>query len=251
MTSAREIAISAKDVEVSFLVQQQGIRSIKQFLFSFGKYKMFQKKQILKGVSLDIYKGECFGLLGRNGSGKSTLLRTLAGIMPTDKGSIEIKGRMAPLLALGAGLELEMNGIENIRLCCTLMGLTQKEINESMDDIIAFSELGKDVEMQTKRYSSGMMARLAFSMVVATDPDILVVDEALAVGDKGFQEKCINKINELRSGGTTIIYVSHNEREIIRICDRAAWLKDGKIEMVGDVKTVGDAYNKQFNTLTN
>lgn len=207
---------------------------------------MFEKKEILKGIDIDIYKGECFGLLGKNGSGKSTLLRTLAGIIRPEKGTIEINGRIAPLLALGVGLEMEMSGLENIKLCCTLMGLTQKEIKQSINDIVEFSELGEDVKMQVKRYSSGMMARLAFSMVVATNPDILVVDEALAVGDLGFQNKCMDKINELRRGGTTILYVSHNHEEVKRLCNRAAWLKDGKIEMIGDVNEVGEAYLKQF-----
>ncbi|HVD98530.1 MAG TPA: ABC transporter ATP-binding protein [Cytophagaceae bacterium] len=243
----KEIAIKAQGLEVSFLIQRQGISSIKQYLLSFGGQKLFEKKKILKGVDIEIYKGECFGLLGKNGSGKSTLLRTLAGIIPPDKGSIKINGRIAPLLALGAGLEIEMSGIENIKLCCTLMGMTQKEIKASMSDIIDFSELEDDVNMQVKRYSSGMMARLAFSMVVATSPDILVVDEALAVGDLGFQNKCMAKISELRQQGTTIIYVSHNQEEIKRICDRAAWLKDGKIEKIGSVSEVGDTYLEQFN----
>lgn len=247
-TQGKEIAIKASGLEVSFLIQKQGINSIKQYLFSFGGQKLFEKKKILKGVDIEIYKGECFGLLGKNGSGKSTLLRTLAGIIPPDKGTIQINGRIAPLLALGVGLEMEMSGVENIKLCCTLMGMSQKEIRNSMAAIIDFSELGNDVHMQVKRYSSGMMARLAFSMVVATGPDILVVDEALAVGDLGFQNKCMNKIAELRSLGTTIIYVSHNQEEIKRICDRAAWLKDGIIEKIGDVKEVGELYLDQFNT---
>jgi ABC-type polysaccharide/polyol phosphate transport system ATPase subunit len=243
---AREIAIKAQGLEVSFLIQRQGLSSIKQYLMSFGGQKMFEQKVILKGVNIEIYKGECFGLLGKNGSGKSTLLRALAGIIPPDKGTIQINGRIAPLLALGVGLEQEMSGIENIKLCCTLMGLTKKEIKDNLPAIVAFSELGNDVHMQVKRYSSGMMARLAFSMVVATNPEILVVDEALAVGDLGFQNKCMTRINELREAGATIIYVSHNHEEIKKLCNRAAWLKDGVIEKIGDVTEVGEAYMEQF-----
>lgn len=242
----REIAIKAEGLEVSFLIQKQGLTSIKQYLLSFGGQKMFEEKIILRGVDIEIYKGECFGLLGKNGSGKSTLLRTLAGIITPDKGKITINGRIAPLLALGVGLEMEMSGIENIRLCCTLMGLTKKEINKNLPAIIEFSELGNDVNMQVKRYSSGMMARLAFSMVVASNPEILVVDEALSVGDMGFQAKCMARINELREGGATIIYVSHNHEEIKKLCNRAAWLKDGRIEKIGEVHEVGDAYQEQF-----
>ncbi len=244
----KEIAIKAEGLEVSFLIQKQGITSIKQYLLSFGGQKMFEKKTILKGVDIEIYKGDCFGLLGKNGSGKSTLLRALAGIITPERGTVTINGRIAPLLALGVGLEMEMSGIENIRLCCTLMGLSKREISESLDAIVEFSELGKDIDMQVKRYSSGMMARLAFSMVVATNPEILVVDEALAVGDMGFQAKCVTRINELRSGGATIIYVSHNYEEIKKLCNRAAWLKDGVIVKMGDVNEVGDAYIAQFNS---
>jgi len=243
----KEIIIQAKGVEVSFLIQKQGLNSIKQYLFSLGRDKMFEEKKILKGIDIEIYKGECFGLLGKNGSGKSTLLRTLAGIIPPDKGTVMVKGKIAPLLALGAGLEVEMSGLENIKLCCTYMGLNSKEIKRSLPEIVDFSELGDDVNMQVKRYSSGMMARLAFSMVVATNPDILVVDEALAVGDMGFQNKCMAKIAELKSIGTTIVYVSHNHSEIKKLCDRAAWLKDGVIEMVGSVDEVGELYIEQFN----
>ncbi|HSZ26172.1 MAG TPA: ABC transporter ATP-binding protein [Cytophagaceae bacterium] len=244
--SKREIAIKAEGLEVSFLIQKQGLSSIKQYLMSFGGQKMFEKKTILKGVNIEIYKGECFGLLGKNGSGKSTLLRTLAGIITPEKGTVTINGRIAPLLALGVGLEMEMSGIENIKLCCTLMGLSKKEIKQSLPAIVDFSELGKDVNMQVKRYSSGMMARLAFSMVVATNPEILVVDEALAVGDMGFQNKCMARINELRESGATIIYVSHNHEEIKKLCNRAAWLKNGVIEKTGDVNEVGEAYIEQF-----
>jgi ABC-type polysaccharide/polyol phosphate transport system ATPase subunit len=242
----REIVIQAKDIEVSFLIQKQGVSSIKQYLLSFGGKKMFEKRKVLRGISLDIYKGECFGLIGKNGSGKSTLLRTLAGIILPDKGTVKITGRIAPLLALGAGLEMEMTGFENIRLCTTLMGMSKKEINNSMQAIIDFTELGNDIHMQVKRYSAGMMARLAFSMVVATDPDILVVDEALAVGDQGFQNKCIARINELIQKGTTILYVSHNYEEIKKLCNRAAWIHNGLVEKIGDVTEVGEAYMQQF-----
>jgi ABC-type polysaccharide/polyol phosphate transport system ATPase subunit len=245
--SKREIAIKAEGLEVSFLIQKQGLSSIKQYLMSFGGQKMFEKKTILKGVDIEIYKGDCFGLLGKNGSGKSTLLRTLAGIITPERGIVTINGRIAPLLALGVGLEMEMSGIENIKLCCTLMGLSKKEIKDNLPAIVEFSELGKkDVNMQVKRYSTGMMARLAFSMVVATNPEILVVDEALTVGDMGFQTKCMNRINELRTAGATIIYVSHNHEEIKKLCNRAAWLKDGVIKKIGDVNEVGDAYIEQF-----
>ncbi len=242
----KEIAIEGKGIEVSFLIQKQGIGSLKQFILSMGKEKMFERKKILKGIDITVYKGECLGLIGNNGSGKSTLLRTLAGVVPLAGGSVKVNGRLAPMLSLGAGLEMEMSGIENIRLNCTLMGLSQKDITASTQEIIDFSELGENIHMQVKRYSSGMMARLAFSMVVATNPDILIVDEALSVGDAGFRNKCLAKINEFLKNGTTILYVSHRFSEIESICSRVAWVKDGVIYKEGSVKEVGDEYMAQF-----
>jgi ABC-type polysaccharide/polyol phosphate transport system ATPase subunit len=242
----KEIVIEAKGIEVSFVIQNHGMGSLKQFLFSLGRKKMFERRKILKGIDLTVYKGDCIGLLGNNGSGKSTLLRTLAGVIPLDKGSVKVNGRLAPMLSLGAGLEPEMSGIENIRLCCTLMGVPQKDIDKSMEAIINFSELGDNIHMQVKRYSSGMMARLAFSMVVATNPDILIVDEALAVGDKGFKNKCMAKMDEFRANGTTILYVSHQFSEVEKLCNRVVWVKDGVIVKEGSVKEIGAEYLEQF-----
>lgn len=242
----KEIAIEAKGIEVSFMIQKQGMGSLKQYLLSFGRKKMFERKKILKGIDLTVYKGDCIGLLGNNGSGKSTLLRTIAGVIPLEKGTIKVYGRLAPMLSLGAGLEYEMSGVENIRLICTLMGIPQKDIDNSMQEIIDFSELGENIHMQVKRYSSGMMARLSFSMIVATNPEILIVDEALAVGDKGFKNKCMAKIDEFRANGTTILYVSHQFSEVQKLCNRVIWIKDGLVEREGGVEEIGDAYLAQF-----
>jgi len=242
----KEIAIEGKGIEVSFLVQNQGVGSIKQFVLSLGRDKMFKRKKILKGIDITVYKGDCVGLIGTNGSGKSTLLRTMAGVIPLDSGSINTYGRLAPMLSLGAGLEMEMSGLENIRLNCTLMGLSQKDIDASTQEIIDFSELGEDIHMQVKRYSSGMMARLAFSMVVATNPDILIVDEALSVGDAGFRNKCLAKIRQFLANGTTILYVSHRFSEIQSICNRVVWIKEGTIYKEGSVQDVGEEYMAQF-----
>jgi ABC-type polysaccharide/polyol phosphate transport system ATPase subunit len=246
--SFKEIAIHAEAIEVGFLIQREGISSLKQYLLSFGRSKLFEYKKVLDGIDLTVYKGECFGLLGRNGSGKSTLLRTLAGIISPDKGKVTLQGRVAPLLSLGVGLEPELSGFENIRLCGALIGLTAAEIQEKMQDIISFSELSNnDLQMQIRRYSSGMTSRLAFSIAVATDPDILIVDEALAVGDAGFQQKCLAKINQIRNAGATIFFVSHNAEEVNRICDRAAWLVDGKIIRIGNTSDITQEYLTQFN----
>ncbi len=243
----KEIILEAKGVEASFLMHRQGLKPILEFILSFGKKKIFEKRMILKGVNLTVYKGDCIGLLGKNGSGKSSFLRTITGVITKDKGTITINGRLSPMLAIGAGLEKEMSGIDNIRLISTLSGIPQKDIDRSMQDIIDFSELGDNIHMEVKRYSSGMMARLAFSTIVATNPEILIVDEALAVGDKGFKNKCLAKIDEFRANGTTVLYVSHQFSEIKRICNRVIWLKDGVVYKEGTPDDVGEEYIEQFN----
>ena len=242
-----EIAIEAKGVHTSFLIQKHGIGSIKQFLLSFGRTKFFERKKILHGIDLTVHKGECVGLIGGNGSGKSTLLRAIAGVVPLDQGKINVYGRIGPMLALGAGLEGEMSGLENIYLCCTLMGMTRKDINASVQNIIDFSELGESIHTEVKRYSSGMMARLAFSIVVATNPDILIVDEALAVGDQGFRDKCLAKIDEFRTNGTTILFVSHEFAEVKRICNKVYWIKNGLVHMSGTAEEIDKPYHEEFN----
>lgn len=235
--------IEAKDLNVSFLIQRHGINNIKDFIITMGIKTPFERKQVLKGLDLKIYPGECVGILGRNGSGKSTFLRTVAGIMRPDSGSIKVNGKVAPLMALGVGLEPELSGYENIKLVAVLMGMTRKEIKSSIQNIIDFSELGHDeINMQVKRYSSGMMARLAFSIAVANTPEILIVDEALAVGDMAFRQKCANRITEIIKEGCTILYVSHHMDEIKRICTRAIFLENGKIVKDGKVDDICNYY---------
>ncbi len=243
MATDKDIVIEAKDLTVSFLIQRHGINNIKDFIITMGVKSPFEKKTVLKDLNLTVYKGECLGVMGRNGCGKSTLLRTIAGIMKPDSGVIRVKGAVAPLMALGVGLEPELSGLENIKLVGTLMGLTSKELKGSLSAIIDFSEFtDAEIEMQVKRYSSGMMARLAFSIAVANIPEILIIDEALAVGDLGFRQKCAKRINEIKASGSTIIYVSHHLEEIKNICTRAIFMEDGKITVEGDVNMVCDYY---------
>lgn len=244
MSNEREIIIEAKKLSVSFLIQRHGINNIKDFIITMGVKSPFEKKNVLRDLDMVVYKGECLGVMGRNGCGKSTLLRTIAGIMKPDGGSITVKGAVAPLMALGVGLEPELSGYENIMLVGTLMGLTRSELKNSIDAIIDFSELTADeIGMQVKRYSSGMMARLAFSIAVANLPEILIIDEALAVGDLGFRQKCAKRINEIKAAGSTIIYVSHHLDEIKNICTRAIFMEDGKIALSGDVNEVCEYYS--------
>lgn len=240
--------ISVKDLYVSFWISGTGIYSLKDALFSLGKQKALEKKSVLRGLNLEIKRGECFALMGKNGSGKSTLLRTLAGIITPESGTIEIKGSVAPLLTIGAGLEYELSGYENIKIVGTLIGMRGKELKDAVSVIKNFSELSDDdLNMQIKRYSAGMMARLAFSISVCRIPDILIVDEALSVGDQGFQVKCADRINEMKAAGTTIIYVSHSLAELKRICTRGACLEDGRIAKIGPIDEVGEYYNQSFN----
>ncbi|MFM7766338.1 MAG: ABC transporter ATP-binding protein, partial [Bacteroidota bacterium] len=208
MQQGNNIIIKAKDLHVSFTIQKQGIKSIKSFLLSMGFQSPFEKKPVLKGVNLEVEKGECLAVMGRNGCGKSTLLRAVAGIMSPTSGSLEVKGRVAPLMTLGVGFEMELTGRENIELVGTLMGFTKDQLQESINNIILFSELNsEEIDMQMKRYSSGMISRLAFSIAAANTPDVLIVDEALAVGDLGFREKCAERIKQIKREGTTILYV--------------------------------------------
>ena len=241
-----EVLVQAKDLSVSFMVTKHGINNIKDFIFTFGIKKPFERKVVLKNLDLTIYRGESFGIMGRNGSGKSTLLRAISGIMKADEGSITVNGKVAPMMALGVGLEPELTGEENIKLLGTLMGFTNREIKDSIENIIDFSELSQDdIKKQVKRYSAGMMARLTFSITVARDPEILIVDEALTVGDLGFKRKCAKRIQDIRDAGGTIIYVSHHLEEIEQICTRACFLKDGKILKTGSPKEIGQLYSKE------
>lgn len=239
--------IELNDVHVSFLVQRYGFSSIKQYFVSLGGKKLFERKPILHGVDLSIGQGECFGLIGRNGSGKSTLLRVLAGVIKPDRGTVKVRGAVAPMLALGIGLEPEMSGLENVKLCSAFMGVGVRDTKRALDRIMDFSELGsEEMEMQVKRYSTGMMARLGFAIATAYDPEVLLIDEVLAVGDVGFQNKCYARIDEVREKGCTIVFVSHFLSEIQKICTRAACLDEGRIVKVGSVNEVGMHYNAFF-----
>ncbi len=174
-----EPIIKVENIEVCFYVHAEGVSSFKQWLFSFGTKKLFHKKPVLKNISFDIQRGDCVGFLGRNGSGKSTILKAIAGVIPPEKGTITVNGKIAPMLAIGVGLQPELSGYENIKIGCSLMGISRQRTSELMDSIVSFSELSNDdLCMQVKRYSSGMKARLGFSMAIAEEPEILIIDEA-------------------------------------------------------------------------
>ncbi len=237
-------SIELRDVHVDYVVMRHGVRSIKEFVLSLGMSRMLERHPILRGVDLRIEPGECFGIVGRNGSGKSTLLRVLAGILEPTRGHVQVKGRVAPMLALGVGLEPELSGLDNARLCAALMGCDRAATQATLDNVRSFSGLtDDDLRMPVKRYSSGMTARLGFSIATANDPDILLIDEVLAVGDAEFQQRCHARIADLKHQGSTVVLVSHSLGEVQRVCDRAACVEDGRIVKVGHPHEVGLHYH--------
>ena len=224
--------ISVKDVEKKFKVYYDKGQTFKERLL-FRNRNHYEERPVLKGISFQVEKGQAIGIIGENGSGKSTLLKLMTRIMYPDKGSIEIKGRVSSLIELGAGFHPDMSGRENIYTNASIFGLTKKEIDLRLNDIIAFSELEEFIDNPVRTYSSGMYMRLAFSVAINVDSDILLIDEILAVGDVSFQAKCFNKLREIKANGTTIVIVSHSLGQIEQICDRSIWIKDGLIEMEG------------------
>jgi lipopolysaccharide transport system ATP-binding protein len=199
----------------------------------------------LDGVSFDVARGECFGVIGRNGSGKSTTLGLIAGVLTPNRGTVRTDGRIAPLLELGAGFHFDLTGRENIVLNGVLLGLTRETVMARVADIIAFSELGDLIERPLRAYSSGMVARLGFSVAVHLRPDILLVDEVLAVGDEAFQRKCLARMAEFRARGVTMVIVSHNLRDIESLCDRAALLDGGRLAALGRAAEVVAEYRQR------
>ncbi len=208
----------------------------------FSDLRADERFEALRGVSFRVPKGKTFGIIGENGSGKSTMLKILAGISKPTTGSIDTHGRISALIELGAGFHPEISGRENVFINGIILGLTRKEIQAKYDEIVRFAELEEFIESPVKSYSSGMFMRLGFSIAINVNPDILLIDEVLAVGDASFVPKCLDKINEFRRNGKTIIFVSHDLSTVERICDEALWLKHGKVEMIGYPKRVVDAY---------
>lgn len=218
--------IKVDNVYKSFKVYYDRGQSFKERIL-FRNRNRHEVHEVLKGISLSIKKGEVVGLIGENGSGKSTLLKLMTKIIYPDKGSIKIKGKVSSLLELGAGFHPDMTGRENIYTNASIFGLTKKEIDDRLEKIIEFSELGEFIDNPVRTYSSGMYMRLAFSVAINVDADILLVDEILAVGDASFQAKCFNKMQELKNEGKTIVIVSHDSGSIERLCDRAVWIDEG------------------------
>lgn len=236
-------AVEVNNVTMRFNLASQKVDSLKEYVIKLFKHQLFFKEFLaVDGVSFQIRKGEVFGLIGLNGSGKSTLLKMISGIYKPSKGTIHTEGVIAPLIELGAGFDMELTARENIYLNGSVLGFSKQFIDSVFDEIVEFTELREFLDVPMKNYSSGMMARVGFAISTVTKPDILIVDEILAVGDFLFQQKCEERINQLMAGGTTVIIVSHSIEQIERLCDRVAWLEKGKLKMMGECREVCDIY---------
>lgn len=228
----RETVISVKNVSKKFRVYFDKGSSLKERIL-FRERNRYEEREVLNDISFEVKKGDALGLIGQNGCGKSTMLKLLTRIMYPNSGTIEVKGRVSSLIELGAGFHPDMSGRENIYINASIFGLSKKEIDSRLDDIIDFSELHDYIDNPVRTYSSGMYTRLAFSVAVNVDADILLIDEILAVGDASFQSKCFNKMMDIKAKGTTIVLVSHALGDVEKVCNKAIWIKNGKIGMSG------------------
>ncbi len=236
-----EVAISVDNLSKCYEIYEKPGDRLKQMFFGSAQ-QYFREFWALKNVSFSINRGETVGIIGRNGSGKSTLLQMICGTVTPTSGSVKTNGRIAALLELGAGFNSEFTGRENVLLNAAILGFPQSQMAEKMEEVLAFSELGEFLDQPVKTYSSGMYSRLAFSIAIHVDPDILIVDEALAVGDARFVAKCMRKIKEIQQKGTTILFVSHDVGSIRTLCDRAIWLEKGVLQEQGDVFPVSGRF---------
>ena len=237
----QDYAICVKDVYKNFNVYLDKANTIKEKLLFLSRNKK-NKREVLKGISLNIKRGEVVALIGTNGSGKSTLLKLMTKILYPNSGTIEINGKLTSLLELGAGFHPDFSGRENIYFNASIFGLTKKEIDEKLNDIIEFSELENYIDNPVRTYSSGMFMRLAFAVAINVNADILLVDEILSVGDEHFQNKCIKKMLDLKNQGKTMVFVTHSMESVKKLCNRAVWLYNGKIQMDGNAEDVIKKY---------
>lgn len=245
MKKQNEIVISCKNVNKKFKLFYDKANTLKEKLLFFKKRNTNDELEVLKDVSLDIKKGETVGLIGTNGSGKSTLLKMIAKILYPNSGTIEVRGKLASLIELGAGFHPDFSGRENIYFNSSIFGLTKDEIDKKIEKIIDFSEIREFIDNPIRTYSSGMYMRLAFSIAVHVEADILLIDEILSVGDQHFQQKCFNKMRELKNQGKTIVLVTHSMDQVKEFTTRAVWLQNGKIRMDGNPDEVVDTYLKE------
>lgn len=235
--------IQADNISICYKMSYDRIQSIKEYVVQKLKGKIrYEEFWALRGVSFEVKKGEVLGIIGHNGAGKSTLLKIIAGILKPTAGTVRVEGNVVPMLELGSGFDFDLTGRENIFLNGAILGYSEAFLKEKYQEIVDFSELGKFIEIPLRNYSSGMVMRLAFSIATVVVPDVLIVDEILAVGDADFQEKSRKKMMELMGGGTTVLFVSHSIDQIRQMCDRVLWLEHGEIKMLGETQSVCDEY---------
>lgn len=241
MKNSEDVVIKVDNVKKYFKVYPDKGKTLKDKVL-FHERNKYEKHEVLKGISFEVKRGEAIGLIGKNGCGKSTTLKLLTRILRPNEGTITIDGRVSSLIELGAGFHPDLTGRENIYINASIFGIKSKEVDERLDDIIRFSELEEFIDNPVRTYSSGMYMRLAFSVAINVDADVLLIDEILAVGDMNFQEKCFRKLQEIKRNGTTIVIVSHAQGQIEKICDRCIWIEDGLIRLEGKTKQVTKEY---------
>ena len=238
-----ENAVELRNVEMHFNMSKEKLESLKEYFLKLVKRQLHYEDFVaVNDVSFDIKKGDVFGIVGLNGCGKSTTLKIISGILEPTKGTVKTYGTIAPLIELGAGVDMDLTARENIYLNGSVLGYSKKFMDEKFDEIVEFSEMQEFLDVPMKNYSSGMVARIGFAIATVTTPDILIVDEILAFGDFLFQQKCEERINSMINDDTTVIIFSHSIEQIERLCKHCGWLEKGKIKMIGDALEVWDAY---------
>lgn len=239
----KEVVIDVSHITMRFRMNNDRILSLKEFVTTALSGKLqYNNFTALEDISFQVYRGETLGLIGRNGAGKSTMLKVISGILKPTSGQVACKGNVVPMLELGSGFDMDLSGRENIFLNGAILGYDKAFLEEKYDDILSFSELGDFIDIPIRNYSSGMLMRLAFAIATVVNPEILIVDEILSVGDSSFQEKSRKRMLEMMSGGTTVLFVSHSLDQIREMCNRVVWLEHGKIKLLGDTEKVCDEY---------
>ena len=240
--------VEVENVSIRFNLAKERTDTIKEYILKFAKRQIFfDEFWALQNVSFSVQPGESLALIGRNGCGKSTMLKVIAGVMSATRGKVNVRGNIAPLIELGAGFDMDLTARENIYMNGAIMGFDRKFMDRHFDEIVDFSELQEFLDVPVKNFSSGMVARLGFSVATIVEAEILIVDEILAVGDVAFQKKCEQRMTKLLSGGTTLIFVSHSGEQVKRLCKKAVWLDHGVVQMQGDSGPVYDAYQQFLN----
>ena len=243
---SKKTMIEVSDVTMQFRLNNDKILSLKEFVTTALRGKLqYNKFTALEHISFELKRGQTLGLIGRNGAGKSTLLKIISGILKPTEGCVSCYANVVPMLELGSGFDFDLTGRENVFLNGAILGYSEEFLKGKYDEIVEFSELGQFIEVPIRNYSSGMLARLAFSIATVVNPDILIVDEILSVGDVAFQEKSKKRMLHLMGGGTTVLFVSHSIEQIREMCDRAVWLDQGLIKMMGKAEDVCQAYISQ------